>query len=233
MLRYQPSCFLVRAVAVLSLLGAAGCGDMSLPDEGTRAAAMSTSAPAASPSASSLGEPAPSPSLNESEVGFLTNIRHAQDLTDRSDGDLLASGRMVCSSLTADATYDAAVAPVLASGVSPESALILAATAVFEFCPEHDAVIEVALGGPESPAPDPEGSGRDQFLAAVRADPFFDKSVSDELAIMLGTTVCDGFTRGDSLDETLEYMASMPEPSAMTLLGAAVAHVCPEHAAKL
>lgn len=162
-------------------------------------------------------------------MGYLTNIRHSPDWADLADGDLLAKGRAVCDAFDQGATYDAAVSPLLEGGAGETSAMILASTAVFEFCDRHDPVIEVALGGPAEPQPDPTGEAADDYLGAVRSDPNFD-GASDDAITMLGTTMCDGFTRGDTLEVTLGYMEAMPRESAMTLLRAATTFICPEHA---
>jgi len=170
----------------------------------------------------------PTPTLSEAEIGYLTNVRHSPDWANLSDEDLLSKGRDVCRAFDGGATYDEAIDPLIATG-SVDSAMVLASTAVFEFCDEHDAIIEVALGGPANPQADPTGAAADGYLSAVRVDPYFDDATDDAIT-MLGTTMCDGFTRGDTLEVTLGYMEAMPQDSAMTLLRAATTYICPQHA---
>ena len=49
-----------------------------------------------------------------------------------------------------------------------------------------------------------------QFIAAVRAVPSVDDTVTDEMIVILGQTYCDGFTRGD--DEATALLAGHRQP---------------------
>lgn len=169
---------------------------------------------------------------DDGKTSFLLNVRHSPDYAARSDDDLLAAAEHVCSALDEGATYDEAVAPVVSDGATEESALLLAASAVFSFCPEHDPVIEVAMGGPSDPQETPEGDERSAYIERIKSDPYY-AGFDDEGLLMLGTTYCDGFTRGDSREQSLDYLSPIPEDSALLLLHAAVDNICPEHAGKL
>ena len=223
--------FLVLAATCLLL---SGCGSQPPAAEPE----LSPSSSAGSPTA----EPAPDPDPTEEPAGsdpavegFLLNVRHVPALDEMSDADLLAAADDVCATLDGGGGYDEAVAPLLAAGLSADEVLVLASTAVFEFCQEHDLVMEGAVVGvdPGKLATEPEGDNRSRFLAQVRQDPFYSEDVTDDALLMLGTTMCDGFTRGDTLEVTLGYMSGIPDSSARAFLSAATQHICPEHADKL
>jgi len=199
----------------------------------TTAPAPSTSSP---PSTVSLPTSAATPtdvSYTKAEAGFLTSVRSSSEsLKRRLDSQLLASAAQVCSSFDTGATYEEAVAPLLADGVSDEAAMVLASNAVFEFCGKHDSIIDVALGGVADRQEKPTGEPKDQFLAAARVDPFF-AEVTDDALLMLGTTVCDGFTRGDSLEVTLGYFDQLPRETAVKFIRTSVELLCPKHTERL
>lgn len=219
-------------------LALAGCSSDPGPQKeaGAEPSSTDTSRASASPSP---GRDTPSPTeepardRNRAETGFLLTVRHSPDFERQTDEELLAAGRRICSDLDNGATYERAVSPVIADGASEESALILAANAVHQFCQKHNSTIEVELGGPASPQPEPKGDERTAFLAQVREDEFYQSDITDEAILVLGTTVCDGFTRGDSLDVTLGYFEAIPRDSAIAFIEASVTHICPEHSDRI
>lgn len=228
---------IVGAAAVLVCLVLAGC-DTEAVDSASSAPVKTAPAPSASSPSPTASSPTTTSSPTEAsytnaEEGFLTSVRSSSEsLNQRLDSQLLASAVQVCSSLDTGATYDEAVAPLLDDGVSDEAAMVLASNAVFEFCDKHDSIIDVALGGIADRQEKPTGEPKDQFLAGARADPFF-AEVTDDAVLMLGTTVCDGFTRGDSLEATLGYFDLMPKETAVKFIRMSVELLCPKHAERL
>lgn len=209
------------AVAVL-----AGCAGGPAP---ALSAAGSPASPSASPSRPTEAAGTPTPS-NDPRTLFLLNVRHSPTFEPQTDEVLLGKADAVCAALDHDGTYEDAVAPLLTDGATADDALVLAASAVFWFCDQHDQIIEVQTGGVANPAPDPTGSSEDAYLAVMRADPFYAEA-DDDLLIMIGTTYCDGFTRGDSLEVALGYTEPTLRSSAMVMLTAATTYICPQHAA--
>lgn len=165
-------------------------------------------------------------------AGYLANISHDPLLQDFQEADLLALGVQVCQLL--DDGGDLGDTKRLARRAvgDEDSANLIVRSAVPLLCSRHERLVEVDLGGVPSPKPSPTGSAREQFLAAVRADERTGDATDDQL-LELGTTLCDGFTRGDNLDTTLGYLSAFPRDQAMAFLKATTTHLCPEHAKKV
>jgi hypothetical protein len=171
------------------------------------------------------------PTPDPAETGFLLNISHDPLLAVVDPQDLLTLGLDVCTSLDGGATLAETKPPVLAVVGDPDSTDLLTRSAGTILCDRHDAAVEIDFGGVADPQPDPEGTTKDTYLAAVRSIPgFVDDTVSDEMLLFMGTTYCDGFTRGDSLETSLGYLEPYAVDAALAFLDATT-EICPEHRA--
>lgn len=237
---FSPANAAVAAIVLIALL----CSCSAPADGPSQSPAATVEKP--QPTASELPpppdpvdtvEPTPldtlAPSPDPAETEFLLNISHDPLLAVVDPQELLTLGLDVCASLDGGATLAETKPPVLAAVHDPDSTDLLTRSAGTILCERHDAAVEIDFGGLPDPQQDPEGTTRDTYLAAVRAIPgFVDDTVTDEMLIFMGTTYCDGFTRGDSLETSLGYLEPYPVDAALAFLGAAT-EICPEHRSML
>lgn len=191
-----------------------------------------TEMPAATEPVEAVEPPPPAPTVQTpvpAETVFLLNISHDPLLALVAPEELLSLGTEVCARLDGGATLAETKSPVLAAVGDPDSTDLLTRSAGTILCERHDAAVEVDFGGVADPQEDPEGMVKDTYLTAVRAIPrFVDDTVTDEMLIVMGTTYCDGFTRGDSLETALGYLEPYSVSAALAFLDAAT-EICPEH----
>lgn len=206
-------------IALLAVLFLAGC---SASGDGSTAPASTTTI-----------EATPTTTLDASETSFLDNIGHDPLLEDFTDAQLVAVGRQACEVVTSGGDMESAKAAVGELIGDSDSTDLVTRSAIIYFCDDYDHLVDVDLGGVENPEPAPTGDARSQYIAAVRAMPSVDDTVTDEMISILGRTYCDGFTRGDDEATALGYMSMYSEADAKTLLRATVTYLCPEHAGKV
>ena len=214
------------AMLVTVTAGCAGSPEASAPTP------TMSKAPAATRTATPRPTPTPA-KRTDAELGYLLNVKHDPFLDDLSDKELLQLGHRVCTDLAGGADLGKAKKHIRKTVNDQDSANLLAWTAVEQFCDEHDQLVEVDQGGPEHPQADPTGDAKTQFVAAVRELDGVDDTVTDDMIVMLGTTMCDGFTRGDSLKTSLGYMDLFTHDTAVAFLKATTKYICPEHADKV
>lgn len=211
---------MVRLTAPLVLVGAVALAMAGCSGDVDEAAPTST-------------QTTPGARVDAAEQLFLQNISHDAFLDDLDDADLVAVGREACTVVASGGDIAAAKAVVAAVVSDPDSTDLVTRTAITEFCGEFDHLVDVDLGGAESPEPVPTGDARALFISAVRALPSVDETVTDDMIVMLGRTYCDGFARGDDEATALGYMSMFPTEDAKVILRATVTHLCPEHASRV
>lgn len=175
-------------------------------------------------------EPSSGPTFDT--AAYLANLSHDPFLDEYTDGELLELADAACNAMPGAEDLEPARAVIRSTVADPDSINLIVWTAIPMNCPEFEQLVEVDLGGVASPAAAPEGEQADSYLAALRAHPWND-GLTDDMLTMQGQTICDGFTRGDSLEQTMIYFQTYPTDVAELAVRAAVDFVCPEHRNRL
>lgn len=166
------------------------------------------------------------------QAGYLANLSHDPFLEKYSDDALLLLAEAACSAMPGAEDLQPARDAVGSIVTDPDSVSLVVWTALPMRCPEYEPLVEVDLGGVENPVAAPEGEPRATYLSSLRALPWY-AGLTDEILIMQGQTICDGFTRGDSLAQTMIYFEPYPRDAAELAIQSAVQHMCPEHEDRL
>lgn len=234
MRRVSPSIRDLAATAcVASVVIIAGCS--SAPEgEAAPTALASTVTAAVSPTPEPSPEPPePSPEPTFDQAGYLANLSRDPFLEKYSDDALLLLAEAACNAMPGAEDLQPARDAVGSIVTDPDSVNLVVWTALPMRCPEYEPLVEVDLGGVENPAAAPEGEPRDAYLSSLRTHPWYTPDLTDEMLVMQGQAICDGFTRGDSLDQTMVYFEPYPRDVAELAIESAVEYMCPEHADRL